>query len=121
MSAMNFGQAQSRYDSMLPLDDIYERMEARAAREEEAIRDDPERLLEAVYETDIDEAEKLAELRIVLSNAAGAIDMLTHGDSLDVAMNHPARAQAMRELFRAVETAERIVTERVKQAAEESA
>lgn len=102
------------------MDGIYERLEARAAREEEAIRDDSERLLEAVYETDCDEAEKLAELRIVLSKAAGAIDMLTHGDSLDVAMDHPARAQAMRELFRAVVAAEKFVTERVKQAAEDS-
>jgi hypothetical protein len=102
-------------------DDDSAASEARRDAEAEAIRDDPERLLDAVYEVDNDEAEKLAELRIVLSNAAGAIDMLTHGDSLDVAMGHPARAQAMRELFRVVQAAERFVTERVKLAAEDTA
>jgi hypothetical protein len=103
------------------MDGIHARLEARAAREEEAIRDDHERLVEAVYEIGNDEADKLAELRVVLSNAAGSIDMLCHGDSLDVAMDHPARAQAMRELFRAVQAAERFVTERVKLAAEDAA
>jgi hypothetical protein len=103
------------------IDGIYERLEAREAREVEAIRDDPERLMEAVYEIDNDEAEKLAELRIVLAKAAPAIDLLTHGDSLGVAMSQPARAQAMRDLFRAVQAAERFVDEHVKLAAEDVA
>lgn len=119
MSALiSFSSAQVGYDNSLPFDDSREQSRYEAACE--LIESDPARLFEAVLDDGSDGDDvSLAELRIVLSRAAPAINMLTHGDSLDVAMNHPARAQAMRDLFRAVQAAERLVNERLKAAADD--
>lgn len=111
----------SAYDAWLQApyaDDDTAASEARRDRRAAEIFADRELLFDTIYE-DAFAAEALAELRIVLRNAAPAIDMLTHGDSLDAAMDTPMRAHAMRELFRAVKTCNEIVKERVLKAADE--
>ncbi len=109
------------YDAWLQApyaDDDTAASEARRDRRAAEIFADQDQLFDAVYGESFP-AEALTELRIVLRNAAPAIDMLTHGDSLDTAMDTPMRAHAMRELFRAVKTCNEIVKERVLKAADE--
>ncbi len=107
---ISFAQAQANWESMLPPDDS--KREAAFERECEAIADDPERLLAAVYETDCDEAEKLAKLRIVLSEASVVLRIV-----LD--LGPPiTRLAIMRDLLAASEECAAIVEEKIKQAAE---
>ena len=111
------------YDTWLQApyaDDDTAASEVRRDRRAEEIFSDCDQLFDTVF-VDAFAADALAELRIILHKAAPAIDLLTHGDSLDVVMASPDAAQAMRELFRAVMTADEIVKDRVMQAADEVA
>jgi hypothetical protein len=107
---ISFAQAQSNWDAMLPPDDS--KREAAFERECEAIADDPERLLAAVYEMDCDEAEKLAKLRIVLSDASVVL-RIVRNSGLPI-----AGFAIMRDLLAASEECAAIVEEKIKQAAE---
>jgi hypothetical protein len=115
---MNLSQAQARYDAMLPPDDSFR--EAAAQREADAIADDPDRLLEAVANaSSLDDDTQLAELRILLSNASYALARLFAGDTFDQATRTQASLDAMRELLRKAEDADKFVAQAVQQAADE--
>lgn len=108
---ITFAQAQTHWDSLLPRDES--RSEAQHERLCEAIDSDPERLLAAVYETDCDEAEKLAKLRIVLYQASVTLRAV-----VNQGIEPMARFEVMFNLLDAAKEADAIVTEKIKQAAD---
>lgn len=107
---ITFAQAQSNYDNMLPPDDSMREMAY--DRLCDAIEADPERLLAAVYETDCDEAETLAKLRIVLREASVALRALR---STGIPQ---AQFQCIRDLVAVADEADTFVAEKIKQAAD---
>ncbi|MDE1907627.1 MAG: hypothetical protein KGH75_14370, partial [Rhodospirillales bacterium] len=84
----------------------------------DALFADPDRLLEAVCDDSVNDAEKLAELLIVLHAASHALNRLFHGDSFDEATSYAGNLDAMRALARAADAAHKQVEQRIKFAAE---
>ena len=84
----------------------------------DAIFADPDRLLEAICDDSVNDAEKLAELLIVLHAASHALDCLFKGDSFDKATSYAGNLDAMRALARAADAAHKQVEQRIKFAAE---
>jgi len=118
MSALT---AHDRWLESSVADDDTQAYDVAREREAEAIRDDPERLLEAVYEAGNDEAEKLAKLRIVLADAKPAITRLFYGDLFGDITLIRANMDALRALVWAADEQALYVDARVRAAAEDAA
>ena len=109
------------YDAWLEspyADDDDSALEAAIDAEANAIFADPDRLLEAVCNDAVNDAEKLAELLIVLHAASHALDRLFHGDTFDEATSYAGSLSAMQALGRAADAAHKEVERSIKFAAE---
>lgn len=99
-------------------DDDDSALEAAIDAEATAIFEDPDRLLEAVCDDSVNDAEKLAELLIVLHAASHALDRLFEGSTFDEATKDARCLAGMRALVRAADAAHKEVEQRLKFAAE---
>jgi len=108
------------YDSwkLMGPDDECDADDAAIDAECTAIFEDPDRLLEAVCDDAVNDAEKLAELLIVLHAASHALDRLFEGATFDEATSYEGNLEAMRALGRSAKAAHAEVEKRLKFAAE---
>jgi len=108
------------YDSwkLMGPDDECDADDAAIDAECTAIFEDPDRLLEAVCDDAVNDAEKLAELLIVLHAASHALDRLFEGATFDEATSYEGNLEAMRALVRTADEAHAEVERFIKCAAE---
>jgi len=108
------------YDSwkLMGPDDECDADDAAIDAECTAIVEDPDRLLEAVCDDAVNDAEKLAELLIVLHAASHALDRLFEGATFDEATKDARCLAGMRALGCAADAAHKEVEQRLKFAAE---
>lgn len=116
MNNDSFNRAQANYDAMLPPDDSKREDAIEAIAEE--IESDGERLSELVLENlqEGDEADKLAELYILLRNAYPAMNKLLNGVRSDALPQ--SDLDAGRALFRAIGNADAFIADMLTKEAE---
>lgn len=120
MSAMTFARAQSNWDNALPLDGVYERLEAQESAIRSRIESDPEAIADAVcayYDNTTvhrcDGPELLTEFTLALAGAESLLNAVCRGDALP-----DSELQALRKLLMQVETAKRRQAAAVNEAVE---